>query len=98
MRFAGQSRWRSADFLADPLSLSAPDFYARQLGFDVTADALTGKALADGRWSEVERHVRVDVFRTALLAARLEWFTTTRLNDLRGTEDPRHSERQPRTV
>jgi DNA polymerase III epsilon subunit-like protein len=54
------------------------DFYARRFGFDVPADGLTGKdiaqAVADGRWSDVERHVRADVAKTAALANRLGWF------------------------
>jgi hypothetical protein len=58
MRSAGQSRWRSAAFLAGPLSSRAPDFYARRFGFDVPADALTGKdiaqAVSEDRWSKAD--------------------------------------------
>jgi hypothetical protein len=57
------------------------DFYAKRFGFDVPADGLTGKdiarAVAEGRWADVERHVRADVCKTAQLAARLGWFTPT---------------------
>ena len=54
------------------------DFYARRFGFALPPDALTGKdvapAVAGGRWRDVERHVRIDVLRTAALAAKLGWF------------------------
>lgn len=52
-------------------------FYAKRLGFDVP-DTLTGadiaQAVAEGRWSDVAAHVRADVQKTALLAARVGCF------------------------
>jgi hypothetical protein len=54
------------------------DFYAKRFGFEAPADALTGKdigqAVTDGRWGDVQQHVRADVIKTAQLAARLGWF------------------------
>lgn len=52
-------------------------FYCKRFGIDV-ADELTGAdialAVAEGRWGDVERHVRADVERTAQLASRLGLF------------------------
>jgi DNA polymerase III epsilon subunit-like protein len=57
-----------------PKSLSA---FCRRFGIDVP-DALTGAdvaaAVKDGRWGDVEGHVRADVLKTALLASRLGYF------------------------
>lgn len=52
-------------------------FYAKRFGFNV-ADALTGAdvalAVTEGRWSEVEAHVKADIEKTALLASKLGYF------------------------
>jgi predicted PolB exonuclease-like 3'-5' exonuclease len=56
------------------LRLRSLNFYCRRFGFAVT-DTLTGAdiaaAVANGRWSEIETHVRADVQKTALLAAKV---------------------------
>lgn len=59
------------------LKMRGLSFYAKRFGFDV-ADTLTGadiaKAVAEGRWSDVETHVKADIQKTALLAAKLGYF------------------------
>lgn len=59
------------------LKMRGLSFYAKRFGFDV-ADTLTGadiaKAVAEGRWSDVESHVKADIQKTALLAAKLGYF------------------------
>jgi hypothetical protein len=61
-----------------PRSLTA---FCRRFGIDV-ADPLTGADIADavkqGRWGDVASHVRADVLKTKLLAARLGFFGRTR--------------------
>lgn len=53
-------------------------FYARRFGLDVP-DTLTGAdiglAVTEGRWDDIEAHVRADVRKTALLAAKLGLFS-----------------------
>ena len=59
------------------LRLRGLSFYAKRFGFDI-ADTLTGadiaQAVTEGRWSDVEAHVRADVRKTALLAEKLGYF------------------------
>lgn len=53
-------------------------FYAKRFGFDVQ-DTMSGAgiaaAVAEGRWADVEAHVRADVEKTALLASKLGYFS-----------------------
>ncbi len=59
------------------LKLRGLSFYAKRFGFDV-ADDITGadiaQAVAEERWADVEHHVKADVHKTALLAAKLGCF------------------------
>lgn len=52
-------------------------FYSKRFGFDVP-DTMTGadveKAVTDGRWADITAHVKADVTKTALLAAKLGYF------------------------
>jgi predicted PolB exonuclease-like 3'-5' exonuclease len=61
------------------LRLRGLSFYTKRFGFVVPPDTLTGadipEAVATGRWTDVEQHVRADVLKTALLAERLGVFS-----------------------
>lgn len=60
------------------LRMHGLSFYAKRFGFDV-ADVITGaevgKAVEEGRWADIEKHVLADVQKTALLAARCGYFS-----------------------
>ena len=60
------------------LKVHGLSFYTRRFGFDVP-DQLTGADIAtavdEGRWADVDAHVRADVQKTALLAAKCGCFT-----------------------
>lgn len=59
------------------LKLRGLSFYAKRFGVD-TLDTLTGadiaKAVTDGRWDDIEAHVKADVQKTARLAEKLGYF------------------------
>lgn len=52
-------------------------FYAKRFGFEVP-DAIdgseVGRAVLEGRWDDIEQHVKADVLRTAHLADRCGYF------------------------
>jgi len=65
LSYSGKLTWRGLDF------------YCRRFGIDVPdglKGADIGQAVAEGRWEAVEAHVRADVQKTAMLAARLSLF------------------------
>lgn len=59
------------------LKLRGLAFYAKRFGFNVV-DELTGadvgRAVMEGRWEDVEAHVKADVRKTAMLAEKLGYF------------------------
>lgn len=59
------------------LRLRGLSFYAKRFGVDIP-DTLTGadiaQAVAEGRWADVEAHVKADVQKTAALASKLGLF------------------------
>ena len=60
------------------LRLRSLSFYAKRFGLGV-ADEMTGadiaRAVIEGRWDDIEAHVKADVHKTALLAKKLGLFS-----------------------